>query len=124
MSLALLNDTFIINHLTKTFEAQHQMRLKPMLECDSFDSITAFLVAGLGASILPAYCVANEIRNEVLTAILLMNVRHNKLSVDLVVNKARERTEGIIAFSKYIQENMLAFHCVDLIGRRLTRKAS
>ena len=124
MSLALLNDTFIISQLTKTFEAQHQMRLKPMLECDSFDSITAFLLAGLGASVLPAYCVANEIRNEALTAIPLLNVRHNNLSVDLVVNKARERTDGIIAFSKYVQENMLAFHCSDPMERRLTRKSS
>jgi DNA-binding transcriptional LysR family regulator len=109
-TLALLNDSFIINHLIRTFEAQHHIRLRPMLECDSFDSITAFLLAGLGVSILPAYCVSNEIKNKTLTAIPLKDVRHNNLSFELVVNTEREHSDGIIAFSEHMRENMLAFN--------------
>lgn len=109
IKLGLLNESFIISHLVRTFEAHHRIRLKPVLTCDSFDTLTAFLVAGIGASILPSYCVASELLKGTLASIPLADVIDNRLSIDLVVNKERAEANGVAAFCECVEENMLAF---------------
>lgn len=107
--LALLSESFIISHLVRTFEAQHHIRLSPVITCDSFEAITACLLLNLGAAILPVYCVAGEIAKGTVTTVPITDVLHNRLSVDLVVNRKRAEANSVVAFCDCVNENMLAF---------------
>ncbi|MBY4677003.1 LysR family transcriptional regulator [Marinobacterium arenosum] len=109
LPLAMLNDSFSIRQLIRRFEEQHGVRFAPQLECNSFEALKIFVLAGLGGTLLPAFCTTREIQNGSLKAIPLAPAQQHSCSVDLIIRKGRERSAGIRAISEHIRQNMVAF---------------
>lgn len=108
--LALLNDSFNVSQLLRRSEVEYGIRLQPVLESDSFESLKLFVLAGLGATVLPAFCVSKELREGSLKLVPLKQSRKTNTSVDLIIRRGREHTARILAIASHIEKHMAAWN--------------
>lgn len=86
--LALLTESFSIRRAVNLYEARQQIRLKSIMECNSFEALKNFVEAGLGCALLPKVCVAKELQNHCFVAIPVEGMHTLDTSVDLVMRVA------------------------------------
>ncbi|WP_413283449.1 LysR family transcriptional regulator [Vibrio sp. MA40-2] len=108
--LALLNETFSIRRAVDLYEVRQQIRLKALLECNSFEALKNFVEAGLGGTLLPKVCVTKELRAKTFTAIAVEGMHALDTSIDLVMRKGRVQSASTREIQSCIINSMDAFN--------------
>ncbi len=108
--LALLTESFSIRRAVNLYEARQQIRLKSIMECNSFEALKNFVEAGLGGALLPKVCVAKELQNHCFVAIPVEGMHTLDTSVDLVMRKGRLQSGSIKEMKSCIINCMSAFN--------------
>jgi DNA-binding transcriptional LysR family regulator len=111
--LALLNDTFSIRRAVDLYEVQQGIRLKSVMECNSFEALKYDVEAGLGGTLLPKVCVNKELRNQYLTTIPVEGMHSLDTTVDLVIRKGRAQSVCVKEMKSCIIDCMGAFNVKD-----------
>lgn len=110
LPFGLLTNNFVIRRILRSFEIQYGLRLNPILQSDSFEVIRCFLLADMGVSFLPAYCVRKDIARSSLAAIAVNEMQGSYMSVHVIVNR---ESGGLEIFSKFVnclRKEMSVFH--------------
>ena len=100
----------MIRKILRSFEAKFGQRLRPLLQSDSFEVIRCFLLAEIGVTILPPYCVRKDITRGLLAAIPIDELQGSCLSVHVVVKKEAEDFELLSKFLDCLRNEMAVFH--------------
>ena len=108
--LALLAESFSIRRAVNLYEARQQIRLKSLMECNSFEALKNFVEAGLGGTLLPKVCVTKELYHHCFVAIPVEGMHTLDTSVDLVMRKGRLQNGAIKEMKSCIINHMCAFN--------------
>jgi len=108
--LALLNTSFSIRRAVNLYEVRQGIRLKTLLECNSFEALKNFVEAGLGGTLLPKVCATKELRNKNFTAISVEGMHALDTSLDLVARKGRAQSASTKEMKSCIIHSMNAFN--------------
>lgn len=108
--LALLNETFTIRRAVNLYQVRQEIRLKSLLECNSFEALKDFVKSGLGGTLLPKVCVVKELRDKYFTAIPVEGMHALDTTIDLVMRKGRAQTASTKEIQDCIIRHMSAFN--------------
>lgn len=88
--------------LVKHFE-HGGVKMKVTMELASIETIKRFVSIGMGISIVPRLCIANEIQNESLRALTIRDARFQR-KLGLIYNKSRYQSQAGQAFLALISD--------------------
>lgn len=108
--LALLNGAFSIRRAVNLYEARQGIRLKTIMECNSFEALKNYVEAGLGGTLLPKICVTKELQHHYFTAVQVEGMHSLDTSVDLVIRKGRVQSACVKEMKSCIISCMEAFN--------------
>ena len=108
--LALLNDSFSIRNASDLYEVREGIRLKSVMECNSFEAVKCYVRAGLGGTLLPKVCITKELNNNYFTAIPVEGMHSLDTTLDLIIRKGRAQTASVKAMKACIIDCMEAFN--------------
>ncbi|MEX0827990.1 MAG: LysR family transcriptional regulator [Haliea sp.] len=110
LPFGLLTNNFVIRRILRSFEIQYGLRLNPILQSDSFEVLRFFLLADMGVSFLPAYCVRKDIARGLLAAVAVNEMQGSYMSVHVIVNRESGELEILSKFVKCLSKEMSVFH--------------
>ena len=107
--LALLTMHHGIRQLIGRVEADHGIRLVPILESSSIDVVRRYAISGRGATLLPRFAAATEIAEGRLCAVPLSDPLLAEASAHLLVRSQRRLPGAVERLVAFLTTRMQAF---------------
>ena len=106
---ALARSGFGTRKIVEQIEALEQRNLNVVLETDHLIGLTSFVRCGMGATLLPAFAVHDDLARGELKAIPVEHRLMTRVNAQLVTRRGRELPLGAQKLQRDIVEKMVAF---------------
>lgn len=109
-SFALISKSHGVRQLIMRYQAETTTDLPVSLESDSFEAIKLAVMDGGKLSVLPRFCVQQEINRGILQAIPIQHPLLNGVSSHIVIRKGRQLCRKLKLFTEHLCLELDACH--------------
>ncbi|MFM0739958.1 LysR family transcriptional regulator [Paraburkholderia xenovorans] len=106
---ALARPGYGTRKIVEQIEAARECRFTVSVETDHLLGLTAFVRAGMGLTLLPAFAIHDDIERGALIALPVRHALMQDVKAQLVSRRGRELPVGALALQRLLSGNMLAF---------------
>lgn len=110
LPFALAHAGFGTRKIVEQIEASEHRRVKLAMESDHLICLTGFARCGMGATLLPAFAVYDDLRQGTLKAIPVKHPLLTNVQARLVARRGRALPPAAQKLQRHIVEHMEAFH--------------
>jgi DNA-binding transcriptional LysR family regulator len=104
--LALLKPSHRIRQILQRIEVQEGIKLRPILESNSYEVLKVFVANNMGMTVLPMLSVMSEISSKKLTAVPLKHEALTGTVASIVIRRGRKLPVAATEFLKILQEEL------------------